>query len=110
MKPGPNRVEIGWCTGKDCRKCDGFAALQAELAADCAVVELPCLDYCKGPVAVADPRSAKPRVFGKLRKKGVRELIAHVLHGEPLGERLLKRRLSGSHRTKARKRIARALR
>ena len=100
---------VGWCAGKDCRKCDGYREMRKELEAHCHVVELPCLDLCKGAVVVVDPHADKPLVFEKVRRKGLHDLIAHVTQAAPLTKRLKSRRLSSADRAKAQRRIASAL-
>jgi len=111
VSPQPKRPELGWCTGKDCRKVDGFADLRQALEPHAALVELPCLDVCDGAVVVLDPRADKPIVLRKLRtKKGLADLIAHVAEDAPLTKRLLARRIKRGDRAKARRRVAKALR
>jgi hypothetical protein len=102
--------EVGLCTGKDCRSADGFRTVERELRRRCAVVPLPCLDVCHGVVVVIEPRSDEPTVLERVGSRGlVLELVDHVVSDEPLSARLRKRRLTGSKRAKARRRIGRAL-
>jgi len=107
MAKGP---EVGLCTGKDCRKADGFRTTERELQRACTVRELPCLDVCNGPVVVLDVRSDTPVVIERVRSKAfARELVDHVTAGTELSARRLKRVLTGSKKSKARRRITRAL-
>jgi len=107
MAKGP---EVGLCTGKDCRKADGFRTAERELQRACTVRELPCLDVCNGPVVVLDLRGDTPVVIERVRTKALaRELVDHATAGNELSNRARKRVLSGSKRAKARRRIARAL-
>ena len=107
MAKGP---EVGLCTGKDCRKADGFRTIERELGGSCDVTELPCLDVCHGAVVVLDVRSDTPVVVERVRNRAMAiELVDHVTEGTELSSRLRKRVLSGSKRAKARRRIARAL-
>jgi hypothetical protein len=107
MAKGP---EVGLCTGKDCRRVDGFRTIERELGERCDVTVLPCLDVCHGAVVVLDVRSDTPVVVERVRKPAmVIELLDHVIDGAELPGRLRKRVLTGSKRAKARRRIARAL-
>lgn len=102
--------EIGLCTGKDCRKADGFRTVERELRRTCSVRDLPCLDVCDGPVVVLDVRTDAPVVVERVRNRALAlELAAHVAEGEPLSGRLRKRVLTGAKRAKSRRRIERAL-
>ena len=104
------RPEFGLCTGKDCRKADGFGLVERQLRRAGAVHELPCLDVCDGPVVVLDVRSETPVVIERVRNRAlVLELIAHATEGAALSGRVRKRVLSGSKRSKARRRIDRAI-
>jgi hypothetical protein len=61
-------------------------------------------------VVVLEPRGDHAVVVERVRNRGLaRELIAHAVDGEPLSARLRTRRLSGSQRSRARRRIARAV-
>lgn len=105
-----NGCEIGFCTGKDCRRADGYRTVERELRRHATLVELPCLDVCRGPVVVLEPRSPEPVVLERVSKRALAlEVVDHLLHGAPLSGRLRKRRQRGSSRSKARRRIARAL-
>jgi hypothetical protein len=107
MTKGPR---IGLCTGKDCRKADGFRTVERELRGAGEVVELPCLDVCDGPVVALEVGSDAPVVIERVRNRAMAlELIEHVTEGAELSGRLRKRVLSGSKRAKARRRISRAL-
>lgn len=102
--------DVGLCTGKDCRKADGFRTVERELRSVGEVRSLPCLDVCNGPVVVLDVRSDAPVVIERVRSRGVvLELVAHVNDGDQLSGRLRKRVLTGSKRAKARRRITRAI-
>jgi hypothetical protein len=102
--------DVGLCTGKDCRKADGFRTTERELRGIGDVRSLPCLDVCDGPVVVLDVRSDAPVVIERVRNRALaRELVGHIADGDELTPRLRKRVLAGSKRTKARRRIARAL-
>lgn len=110
MSPKPQHPELGWCTGKDCRKADGFAGLRRALEEHAELLELPCLDVCDGAVVVLEPRAEKPIVLRKVRtKKGLADLILHLTEGAPLSKRLLARRVKRNDRAKARRRVAKAL-
>jgi hypothetical protein len=105
------RPDVGLCTGKDCRRADGFRTVQRELGRECDLVELPCLDVCDGVVVVVAPRSSAPVVLERVNSRGIaREIVAHVVAGEALSGRLRRRRVTGSARAKAHRRIRRALR
>jgi hypothetical protein len=107
MAKGPR---IGLCTGKDCRKADGFRSVERELRRAGDVVELPCLDVCDGPVVALEVSGDAPVVIERVRNRAmVLELIDHVIEGTELSGRLRNRVLSGSKRAKARRRITRAL-
>jgi hypothetical protein len=107
MAKGP---PIGLCTGKDCRKADGFRTVERELRRAGDVVELPCLDVCDGPVVALDVTGDAPVVIERVRNRAMAlELIDHVIEGAELSGRLRKRVLSGTKRAKARRRITRAL-
>ena len=110
MAQRPAAPEIGLCTGKDCRRADGFRTVQRELGRACTVVELPCLDVCDGPVVVVDPRSSESVVLEHVGNRALAlEIVDHVVDGDPLSGRLRKRRLSGTKRAKARRRVERSL-
>ena len=103
------RPEIGLCTGKDCRRADGYRLVERELRRAGDVCELPCLDVCDGPVVVLDARGDTPVVIERVRNRAlVLDVIDHVTDGADLSGRVRKRVLSGSRRAKARRRIARA--
>jgi hypothetical protein len=103
------RPEVGFCTGKDCRKDDGYRTVERELRRACDVRELPCLDVCDGPVVVLEVRSDAPVVVERVRNRAlVLEVIEHLANDEPLSPRVRKRVLTGSKRAKARRRISRA--
>lgn len=102
--------EIGLCTGKDCRRADGFRTVQRELARSCTVLELACLDVCDGVVVVLAPRSTDAVVVERVTNRALAlEIVDHVVEGAQLSDRLRKRRVTGSHRAKARRRVERAL-
>ncbi len=106
MTKGP---DVGLCTGKDCRKADGFRTTERELRRVGDVRELACLDVCDGPVVVVDLRSDAPVVIERVRTRGlVLDVIAHSTDGAELSGRVRKRVLSGAKRAKARRRITRA--
>lgn len=101
--------EVGLCTGKDCRKADGFRTVERELRRSCDVRSLSCLDVCDGPVVVLEVGSGSPVVIERVRNRALaRELLDHVLNASELSSRLRKRTLSGSKLAKARRRISRA--
>jgi len=103
------RPDVGLCTGKACRKADGFRTVERELRRACEVRELSCLDVCDGPVVVLDVRSDAAVVIERVRTRALAlALIAHATDGAELSGRLRKRVLTGSKRAKARRRIARA--
>ncbi len=100
--------EVGFCTGKDCRKADGFRTVERELRQACTVREVSCLDVCDGPVVVIEPRGKAPVVIERVRSRAVvLELIDCITDGGEMSGRLRKRVLSGSKRAKARRRLAR---
>jgi hypothetical protein len=102
-------ADIGLCTGKDCRKADGFRTTERELRRCGDVRELACLDVCDGPVVVLGLRSETPVVIERVNNRAMAlELVDHVTHGTELSARLRKRVLTGSKRAKARRRITRS--
>ena len=102
-------ADIGLCTGKDCRKADGFRTTERELRRCGEVRELACLDVCDGPVVVLGVRSETPVVIERVSNRAMSlELVDHVTAGTELSGRLRKRVLTGSKRAKARRRITRA--
>ena len=102
-------ADIGLCTGKDCRKADGFRTTERELRRCGEVRDLACLDVCDGPVVVLGVRSETPVVIERVNNRAMAlELVDHVTAGTELSGRLRKRVLSGSKRAKARRRITRA--
>lgn len=102
--------QVGLCTGKDCRRAAGYRTVERELRRGVTVVELPCLDVCDGPVVVLRPRSSGPVVLENVSGRGLaHEVVEHVVDDAELSGRLRKRRVTGSARSKARRRIARAL-
>ena len=102
-------MDIGLCTGKDCRKADGFRTVERELRCIGDVRSLPCLDVCDGPVVVLDVNGASPVILERVNNRAMAtELVDHVTSGAGLSGRLRKRVLSGSKRAKARRRITRA--
>jgi hypothetical protein len=101
--------DVGLCTGKDCRKADGFRTIERELRRAGDVRELSCLDVCDGPVVVVDLRSDTPVVIERVRTRGLAlDVISHTAEGAELSGRIRKRVLSGAKRAKARRRITRA--
>ena len=102
-------ADIGLCTGKDCRKADGFRTTERELRRCGEVRDLACLDVCDGPVVVLGVRSETPVVIERVSNRAMAlELVDHVTAGTELSGRLRKRVLTGSKRAKARRRITRA--
>ena len=102
-------ADIGLCTGKDCRKADGYRTTERELRRCGGVRELPCLDVCDGPVVVISVRSDAPVVIERVNNRALAlDVVDHVTEGGELTARLRKRVLSGSKRAKARRRITRA--
>jgi hypothetical protein len=102
-------ADIGLCTGKDCRKSDGFRTTERELRRCGEVRELACLDVCDGPVVVIGLRSDAPVVIERVGNRSLAlELVDHVTSGAPLSGRLRKRVLTGSKRAKARRRLTRS--
>jgi hypothetical protein len=102
-------VDIGLCTGKDCRKTDGYRTTERELRRCGGVRELSCLDVCDGPVVVLGVRSDAPVVIERVTNRALAlDVVDHVTEGAELTARLRKRVLSGSKRAKARRRITRA--
>ncbi len=102
--------EVGLCTGKDCRRSNGFRTVQRELDGACTLLELPCLDVCHGVVVVIEPRSPEPVVLERIGTRALAlEIVDHVVDADPLSGALRKHRLTGSKRAKARRRVERAL-
>jgi hypothetical protein len=102
-------ADIGLCTGKDCRKADGFRTTERELRRCGDVRELACLDVCDGPVVVLGLRSDAPVVIERVGNRAMAlELVDHVTSGTALSARLRKRVLTGSKRAKARRRLTRS--
>jgi hypothetical protein len=102
-------ADIGLCTGKDCRKANGFRTTERELRRCGEVRELACLDVCDGPVVVLGVRSDSPVVIERVGNRALAlELVDHVTSGTALSARLRKRVLTGSKRAKARRRLSRA--
>ena len=102
-------ADVGLCTGKDCRKADGFRTTERELRRCGEVRELACLDVCDGPVVVLGPRSEAPVVIERVNNRAMAlELVDHVTSGTELTGRLRKRVLTGAKRAKARRRITRS--
>ena len=107
---GNDASQIGLCTGKDCRRADAYRTVERELRRSATVVELPCLDVCDGPVVVLRPRSPDPVVLERVSGRGLaHDVVEHAVGDAELSGRLRKRRVTGSTRSKARRRIARAL-
>ena len=103
------KPDVGLCTGKDCRRGDGFRTIERELQSTGDVRELPCLDVCDGPVVVLHLRSDAPVVIERVRSRAVvLEVIAHITDDAELSGRVRRRVLSGSKRAKARRRISRS--
>ncbi len=101
-------TDIGLCTGKDCRKADGYRTVEREVRRAGPVRDLSCLDVCDGPVVVLDVNGSSPVVIERVTNRAMAiELIDHVTGGAELSGRLRKRVLSGSKRAKARRRITR---
>lgn len=96
------------CSGKTCRRSEGFAELETALSESCSLVKTRCLGECKGPMVVTQPDGPEPVVLKRVRKpKQRRDLLAFLFGVEALSERLVRRRLAGRKREKA---IERALR
>jgi hypothetical protein len=104
------RPEVGLCGGKDCRRSDGYRTVRRELRDACAVIELPCLDVCDGPVVVVDVRSSDAVVLERVGGRGLAlQVVAYLVDGVPLPGRLRSRRVKGSAGATARRRLRRAL-
>jgi hypothetical protein len=104
----PKAADVGLCTGKDCRKADGFRTTERELRRCGEVRELACLDVCDGPVVVVGVRTDAPVVIERVNSRALAlELVDHVTVGTQLSPRLRKRVLTGAKRAKARRRITR---
>src|SRR5689334_12611113 len=69
------------CTGKDCRRDDGFKELRRDLDKVAKVREVDCQDMCDGPVAgvVLDGRV---EWFEKIRKERYRTAVIELVTGE----------------------------
>ena len=105
----PKASDVGLCTGKDCRKADGFRTTERELRRCGELRELPCLDVCDGPVVVVGVRTDAPVVIERVNSRALAlDLVDHVTAGTQLAPRLRKRVLTGAKRAKARRRITRA--
>ena len=99
-------ADIGLCTGKDCRKADGFRTTERELRRCGEVRDLACLDVCDGPVVVLGVRSETPVVIERVSNRAMAHvLVDHVTAGTELSGRIRKRVLTGSIRAKARRRF-----
>ena len=104
------KPEMGLCMGKDCRDRCEFSLLLSQLGPHCNVVKLPCIDICKGPVAVLDPRGENPRIYRRLRKpKSRRDLLRLARDNGEESEHLTERRVRGSKKKGVLKRLRRAL-
>ena len=102
---------VGLCTGKHCRKREEFAALREAVIGWTSVIELPCLDICKGPVVLIEPSSEHAVVLARVRSgKELRDLGLVVAGRQPLSERLQRRRVVGAKRRSALRRASKALR
>jgi hypothetical protein len=103
------RPEVGVCTGKDCRRSDGYRTVQRELGRSCSIVEVSCLDVCDGPVVVLDVRSKDATVLERVRTRALAlAIVDHLVAGVELSGRLRSRRVGGARRATARRRIARS--
>ncbi len=104
------RTAVALCTGKDCRGSAGFEALHAALSG-VSCVGTRCLDLCKGPVVVIDPRSNDALVLAKVRSpKQRRELRRMIASGGSPRDRLARRVVTGSRRRTALRRLTISLR
>lgn len=107
---GDERPEVGLCAGKDCRKRAEFASLKSELESNCQLVLLPCVDVCKGPVAIVEPRAKQPWIYRKLRRpKARRDLLRFVRGEKDESKRLGARRIRGAKKRRVLKRLRRKL-
>ncbi len=96
------RPLVAVCGGKDCCKRPEYGDVLDALGAQCDVLETGCLGPCKGPVVGFGLDSDKPVVLTRVRKrKHRRDLLAAVLEGKALTERLLDRALGGRKRRSA---------
>jgi hypothetical protein len=87
---------VAVCTGKDCRREDGYdKLLRAVRAVDATVDQVPCQDICKGPVAGVE-LEGRWHWFAKLRTKRRRRALAETAcHGridDALAEREVRKR------------------
>ena len=100
--------EVVLCAGKDCHKRPEYARFLAELEAVCSVTQARCLGVCKGPVAVLNPDTRKPRAFVRLRKpKQRRDFLRYALGTHDMSNRLQARQLHGSKLKRMLKRVRR---
>ena len=69
------------CTGKDCRRDDGFKELVRALEATGRVREVDCQDLCEGPVAgvVLD---GEVEWFERVRKSRARDAVVALATGK----------------------------
>jgi hypothetical protein len=102
-------MDVAICTGKSCRRRVEHKALRAALPGR-TVAEVSCLGICKGPVVALAPTDDVPIVIARVRSpKAIRD-VARVARGErPLSKRLRERMVTGARRTKALRRLVRAM-
>lgn len=94
---------VALCSGKDCRRHDGYIDLRDAVRQVARVVPVRCLDLCDAPVVVVEPCSERPTVYSKVRTaKQRRRLVEHLRGGQPMK----RRRVTGKPRRKALRRLA----
>lgn len=86
------------CSGKHCRRHEGYTELRRDVSEVADVVAVRCVDLCDSPVAVVAPGSPDAVVFSEVRTaKQRRDLVAFVA-GDRLSERLAARQVTGKPR------------
>lgn len=106
----PSAASVALCVGKDCRRRAEFDDLHA-LLTGVPHIETRCLDVCKGPVVVVCPETDDEIVLAMIRsRKERRDLRRSIVSGRPLSERLERRRVTGSKRRTALRRLQRSVR
>lgn len=110
MSSSSELPSIGWCVGKDCRKADRNGSLRAIADRRGHLVDLKCLDLCDGAVVVGplNERAGDDAVlvFRKVRKPRVlRDILDHLIDGAELTSAAAGRRVEGSKRARAVRRI-----
>lgn len=110
MTTSCDRPPVVVCAGKDCRKRPEFGGLCDRLDAVATVEPVGCLGLCGSPVVVLDPHSPSPTVLDNVRKrKQHRDVVAVLVDGVDLSDRLRSRQVTGKQRASAIRRMRRRL-